>query len=99
MNIARRETSPGVMIRQIERQVVCRFTLSQQEAEPLQIARPIRHYDPPGILLVVNTGRIKAPAGILDPFRCVGPAMPNQLINALQKMSIGLGLEIERGSA
>src|SRR3984893_3325263 len=57
VHVARREMRPRIVVRQIERHVVCRLTLSQQKAEPLQIAREVSNPDPPWVLVVSSTGR------------------------------------------
>ncbi len=89
------EVRPGVVIGQVDRHVIGRLPLTEDEAEPLEIARQVRHHDPPRVLLVEYPGGVEPPPRIRDPFRGVRPAMADELVDPLQEMQVGLRLHVE----
>ena len=95
-DLARHEVRPRVVDRQVERDVVDRLALAQQEADALQVAREVGHHDPPGVLVVEDAGRVEPPAGIRHAVGGVGPAVADELVDALQEVQVGFGLHVER---
>ena len=89
------ETGPGVAVRQVEGHVVGGSALPHEETHPLQVERHVRHHDPPRVLLVVDARRIKTPARIVDTFRRVGPAVTDQLVDALQEVQVCFGFDVQ----
>src|SRR5262245_39411005 len=96
MNSPRGKMCPGITIGQVLRYVVYGLSLAEQCAKPLQITREMRHHDPPGILIVQSSRCIESPSWIFNAFRRVWPSVPHQLVDSLQKVEIGLGLQVER---
>ena len=95
-DLARHEARPRVVVRQVERDVVRRPALAQQEAHPLQVARDVGHHDPPRVLVVEDAGRVEAPAGVGHAVGRVGPAVADELVDALEEVQVGLRLHVER---
>jgi hypothetical protein len=83
MNFPGGEMRPGIAVGKIQSHVVLGLPLAKQGANSLQISRDVRHYEPPGILIVQSASRIEAPSGILDTFRSVRPTVTYQLVDSL----------------
>src|SRR5262245_29913269 len=93
------EMSPDIAIRQIQGNVVGRRPLPKQETNSLHIEGQVRHNYPPGVAVVENGSRVKAPARIIDGLRRIWPAMTYKLIDSLQEVLICFGFDIERTGA
>ena len=72
---------------------------SSSATHSLQVRIEIGHHYPPRILFVINPGGIKAPARVFNLRGCVCPAVPDQLIDALEKVNVRLGFNIKRRCA
>ena len=92
----RPDERPRIVGRRVERDVGNRIALAQQEADPLQIARGVRHDRPPRILVGVRAGRVEHPAGRACLRRRVRPAMTDQLVDAGEEVLVRFRLEIDR---
>ena len=90
---------PGVIGGEIDGDVVGRLALAQSEADALEILGDVGHDVPPGVVVIENGGGVEAPAGLAGAIGGVGPAMPDELIDALQEVQVGLGFHVERGGA
>ncbi len=95
-NAAGGELCPGVVIGQVEGDVVCGCALAKQEAGALQIGGHLRHHDPPWVLLVEGARGVEAPAGVTHSFGRIGPAMADQLVASLEKVRVRRSLHVER---
>ena len=61
-NVARCEARVRVVSGQIDRDIVGRAALPQQETDALQVGRDIGHRQPPGIVVAEGRGRVESPA-------------------------------------
>ena len=94
-DLSRHEPRPGVVVGQVERDVVGRPALPQEEADALQVPRDIGHDRPPGVPVVEDAGRVEAPSRVRHAVRGVGPAVADQLVDALEEVQVGLRLHVE----
>src|SRR5262249_45070038 len=99
IDVAVREVRPAIILRQVDRYIVCGLALSHQETDALQIPGHIRHHNPPQILLIEHSRGIKVPTRIFDTFDNVEPAVTDQLIDSLKKVAISFCLHIKWRSA
>ena len=95
-DLPRHESRPRIVVRQVERDVVRRLALAQQEAHALHVAGDVGHHDPPGVLLVVDAGGVEPPAGVRNAVGGVRPSVADELVDALEEVQVRLRLQVER---
>src|SRR5215469_1781495 len=93
------KSSPRIVIWEIDGNVVHWPPLAKYKTDTLQIGGDIWPHHPPRVLVIENCSGVEAPSRILDALGRVRPSMPNELVNAFEKMPVGLGFHVQRRCA
>lgn len=89
----------NIVIGQEHRHIVSRLSLAKSEADLLQIASQLRHYERPWIVSVEGGRGVHAPSRFSRLFGGIRPTVSDQLVNALQEVQIGFRLQVQRCGA
>ena len=89
------ELCPGIIRGQQERDIIRGLALAEDIADPLQIARNVRHDWPPRIVIIERPGSVECPSRLASLFRRIRPSVPDKLIDSLQKKQVGFRFHIE----
>ena len=85
MHLAQRRVRVRVVHRKVERDVVAGPALPKHGTHPLQVARHVRHRNPPRVAVVEDTGGVEAPARIRFALRVEGQPWPMSCVIPCRK--------------
>src|SRR5439155_2640919 len=89
------EYCPVIIRVKQERDIIRGLALAEDIADPLQIARNVRHDWPPRIVIIERPGSVECPSRLASLFRRIRPSVSYKLIHSLQKKQVGFCFHIE----